>query len=93
MKRWTPIVYGLIAGAVLGVVLLFQKPESVPLFLNDDLMAITGFLRRCLLPGDDPMASFVFVIPVMILYCAILGALVGSVFSLILITVNLVKNH
>jgi hypothetical protein len=93
MKRWLPVVYGFFGGAAIGFCLLFQVQGPGTTSISGDLaMAISSFLRKLLMPGDDPMAAFMFVIPVMVLCCALIGALVGCVISLSVMAVRRISS-
>jgi hypothetical protein len=92
MKKWRSVICGSLVGAAVGVFFVFQKVEMIPHFIHGSVLTISGFLQRLLLPGTDPMAAFFFLIPVMILFCAMIGVLVAIAIDLFVVAVKRRRN-
>jgi hypothetical protein len=79
MRNWLPIIIGFLIGGAVGFVLLYFPVESIPNFILIPVNSTACFLRRIFMPNTDPMAAFLLVIPLVILYCAMLGSILGAI--------------
>ncbi len=85
MRKWLPTILGFSVGFVIGLyVLFFVKPQETPWFVSGPVESISRFLQHWLMPNSDPMAAFLFMIPLIPLYCAVIGAGVGFSLGLLL---------
>ena len=81
MRKWIPTIWGLIIGSIYGLyLLLFVAPENIPGFISVSV----GKLGTLFLKATSEAAGLVFVAYGMVLFCAVLGAIVGFVGGLVL---------
>jgi hypothetical protein len=89
LRNWVPTVIGFFAGGLIGCILLLigiQYPDFPILSLIFiPVECVAGFLRRVFLPNSDPMAAMVFLVPVTIIFCAIIGSVIGFVVQIFLV--------
>ncbi len=77
MKTWLTILIGAVAGPLVGFRLVQWSSSSpnCPMLLYPVLW-FSHFLADIFMPHDD-YAGFVTFIPALVLYCAVIGALVA----------------
>jgi len=77
MRKWIPSLVGCETGVTVGVLCLFQPVENIPVMIYKPVEDLSEVLRRTLMPNSDPMAAFVFQIPVIVLLPGLVGGLGG----------------
>jgi glucose uptake protein GlcU len=88
MRNWLPTAIGFLLGAIAGYplqMLAMGDESSIHIFLSPVFWA-SGVLRRIFMPQSDPMAELFFLLPLAILYCAILGTIIGFLSQLLFFT-------
>ena len=84
MKRRLPLILGFVIGTGVGLYYLFvAKVEAIPWFVHTPVVSTSILLGRILMPNADPMAAIVIQFPLLVLYCAIAGALIGGAVGLL----------
>ncbi len=78
MRLSKPTWVGTAIGGAIGLFSLVQPTNSIPAILMVPVQEFSASLRDIFMPNADPMAAFVFAIPLMVLLPALLGGVVGS---------------
>lgn len=78
MRKWTSIWLGFVVGLAFGGWLFFRNPQpAICILLETPLMWICNYIDSLHLGPRDAIGGLILVIPLLLIYWACLGALVG----------------
>lgn len=83
-KKWLPTLAGGLTGLAVGLFCLFQPITRTPSVLRDPVQNLSGWMQRAFMPNSDPMAAFLFQIPLIVLLPAFIGVLAGFLLQIAL---------
>jgi len=83
MKKWLPSLAGGLAGLAVGLFYLFQPISSTPGIILSPVESLSIWMRRVFMPDSDPMAAFLFQIPLIVILPTVAGGLTGLLLQIV----------
>ncbi len=83
-RKWLLALVGGLSGLAIGFFFLFQPMEVTPSVLRYPVENLSGWMQRTFMPHDDPMAAFLFEIPLIVILPTFVGVLTGFLLQVVL---------